>query len=242
MREIRVAYEVVGKSHEGLIVYDEVIERPRPALYMQPNWYGVCEKNSSQAASIAGRDYVVLLADMFGAGHFEKQLTPPERLEQVKHIHTDLDFTLTCANAAFDALLAEAAKHGCVDSAKPAFGVGFCVGAGIVLDQLRNGLNLEACALFHSTLPNSAHPPAESKLRARCLILHGGSDPVTSKNDIDTLETELTEAGVDWQTVMFANGLHSFTEPYCKPGPLERYDEHATLKSYRLMQDFFLNW
>jgi hypothetical protein len=47
---------------------------------------------------------------------------------------------------------------------------------------------------------------------------------------------------VDWQTVMFANGLHSFTEPYCKPGPAERYDENATLKGYRLMEDFFLNW
>jgi hypothetical protein len=57
-----------------------------------------------------------------------------------------------------------------------------------------------------------------------------------------SLETELSAAGVDWQTVMFANGLHSFTEPYCKPGPLERYDEHATLKGYRLMQDVFLNW
>jgi dienelactone hydrolase len=125
---------------------------------------------------------------------------------------------------------------------KAAFGVGFCVGAGIVLDQMLNGLNLEACALFHSTLPSSARPPVESKLRTRCLILHGASDPVTSKNDIDTLEMELTDAGVDWQTVMFANGLHSFTEPYCKPGPLERYDENATLKSYRLMHDFFLNW
>jgi dienelactone hydrolase len=242
MREIRVAYEVNGESHAGAVVYDETIERPRPALYMQPNWYGVCEKNSAQAASIAGRDYVVLLADMFGAGHFQKPLTPPERLELVKNIHTNLDFTLPCANSAFDALLAEAVEQGCVDPSKPAFGVGFCVGAGIVLDQMRNGLNLEACALFHSTLPNSAHPPAESKLRARCLILHGASDPVTSKDAIDTLENELTTAGVDWQTVMFANGLHSFTEPYCKPGPAERYDEDATLKSYRLMNDFFLSW
>jgi len=242
MREIRVAYEVKGTLHEGLVVYDETLERPRPVLYMQPNWYGVCEKNSAQAASIAGRDYVVLVADMFGADHFQRQWAPPERLELVKHIHTNLDFTLSCANGAFNALMKEATKVGCVDASKPAFGVGFCVGAGIVLDQLRHGLNLEACALFHSTLPNSAHPPAESKLRARCLILHGASDPVTSKNDIDTLEAELSQAGVDWQTVMFANGLHSFTEPYCKPGPAERYDEHATLKGYRLMQDFFLNW
>jgi dienelactone hydrolase len=242
MREIKVPYEVNGKLHEGRVVYDEMIERPRPALYMQPNWYGVCEKNSSQAASIAGRDYVVLLADMFGAGHFEKQLAPSERLEQVKHLHTNLDFTLSCSNSAFDALMAEAVKLGCVDPAKPAVGVGFCAGAGVILDQMRNGLNLEACALFHSTLPNSAHPPAESKLRARCLILHGASDPVTSKADIDTLETELTAAGVDWQTVMFAKGLHSFTEPYCKPSPAERYDENSTLKSYTLMNDFFLNW
>jgi dienelactone hydrolase len=242
MREVKVAYEVHGKPHEGTIVYDEMIERPRPALYMQPNWYGVCDKNRAQAASIAGRDYVVLLADMFGANHFQKQLAPPERLEQVKHIHTNLDFTLPAANGAFNAMHAEAVKLGCIEAKAPAFGIGFCVGAGIILDQLRHGLNLEAAALFHSTLPNSAHPPAENKLHARCLILHGSSDPVTSKADIDTLEAELSAAGADWQTVMFAGGLHSFTEPYCNPSPLERYDEGATLKGYRLMNDFFLNW
>lgn len=242
MREIAVAYEVGGTAYEGRIVYDDALERPRPALYMQPNWYGVCEKNGAQAASIAGRDFVVLLADMFGADHSRKPLTPPERLELVKNLHTNLDFTLALATAAFDALMTEAIGVGCVDAARPAFGAGFCAGAGIVLDQLRNGLSLEACALFHSTLPNSARPPAENKLRARCLILHGADDPVTSKADVDTLETELTAAGVDWQTVMFAGGLHSFTEPYCKPGPAERYDEDATLKGYRLMRDFFLNW
>ena len=242
MREIRVRFQAHGRPHEGAVIYDETIVRPRPALYMQPNWYGVCEKNAAQAASIAGRDYVVLLADMFGAEHHTKQLAPPERLEQVKNIHTNLDFTLPCADAAFNALMAEAVKQGCVDQAKPVFGVGFCVGAGIVLDHMRHGLNLEAAALFHSTLPNSAHPPAESKLRGRCLILHGSADPVTPKDAIDTLESELSAAGVDWQTVMFAGGLHSFTEPYCNPSPLERYDEHATLKGYGLMRDFFLNW
>jgi dienelactone hydrolase len=91
-------------------------------------------------------------------------------------------------------------KQGCVDASTPAYGAGFCAGAGIMLDQMRHGLMLEACALFHSTLPNSAHPPAENKLRARCLILHGSKDPVTPKNAIDALETELDEAGVDWQT------------------------------------------
>src|ERR1700739_4906495 len=115
MREIRVPYEVDGELHEGLVVCDEASERPRPALYMQPNWYGVCGKKSAQAASIAGRDYIVLLADMFGAGHSEKKLTPPERLEQVKNIHTNLDFTLPRANAAFDAMLAEAVNLRCVD-------------------------------------------------------------------------------------------------------------------------------
>lgn len=242
MREIRVRYTVNGTPHEGAIVYDDMIERPRPALYMQPNWYGVCDKNSAQAASIAGRDYVVLLADMFGAAHAEKQLAPPERLELVKNLHLNLDFTLPCATSAFNALMAEAVKLGCVDAPAPAYGVGFCAGAGIMLDQLRHGLTLDACALFHSTLPNSAHPPAENKLSARCLILHGSKDPVTPKSAIDALETELDEAGVDWQTVMFAGGLHSFTEPYCKPGPAERYDEDATLKGYRLMNDFFFRW
>ena len=36
---------------------------------MQPDWAGVCADTVTQARDIAGKDYVVLMADMFGEGY-----------------------------------------------------------------------------------------------------------------------------------------------------------------------------
>jgi hypothetical protein len=36
---------------------------------MQPDWKGVCADTVAQAHAVAGEDYVVLMADMLGAGY-----------------------------------------------------------------------------------------------------------------------------------------------------------------------------
>ena len=45
----------------------------RPAVFMQPDWNGVSAETIAQARTVAGKDYVVLVADMFGAGWGDKQ-------------------------------------------------------------------------------------------------------------------------------------------------------------------------
>jgi dienelactone hydrolase len=75
MAEKKVAYQVGGRHFEGMIVYDESVTSKRPVIFMQPDWKGVCADTIGQAHIVAGKDYVVLMADMFGAGYGDKPKT-----------------------------------------------------------------------------------------------------------------------------------------------------------------------
>src|SRR6202035_2669788 len=42
MIEKKVPYQVDGRQFEGVIVYDDGVTTKRPAIFMQPDWKGVC--------------------------------------------------------------------------------------------------------------------------------------------------------------------------------------------------------
>jgi dienelactone hydrolase len=75
MAEQKVPYQVDGRPFEGMIVYHDDVKAKRPTVFMQPDWKGVCADTIAQARTVAGRDYVVLMADMFGAGYGDKPKT-----------------------------------------------------------------------------------------------------------------------------------------------------------------------
>ena len=60
--EKKVPYEVNGRQFEGKIVYDDSVKGKRPLVYMQPDWKGVDKDTTGQAQTVAGKDYVVLMA------------------------------------------------------------------------------------------------------------------------------------------------------------------------------------
>ena len=118
MAEKKVPYQVNGRQFEGVIVYDDSVKTKRPVIFDQPDWKGVCADTIEQAHTLAGKDYVVLLADMFGAGYGDKPKTREELRAGMTAVHKDLPFTIACGNAAYDVALAEADKLGLIDPNK----------------------------------------------------------------------------------------------------------------------------
>jgi dienelactone hydrolase len=237
MAEVKVPYQVNGRPFEGMIVYDDSVRTRRPAIFMQPDWKGVCADTIAQAQTVAGKDYVVLMADMFGAGYGAKPKTYQELMAGMKAVHTDLAFTVACGGAAYDVLLAEANKLGVVDPARKA-AIGYCAGGGFALEQARAGADFSAVVVFHVTNPNPVVPGTPCNIKGRVLAIHGSDDPVTPKPMMDAFEEEMSAAHIDWQVVMFGGAVHSFCDPTVNSGPT-RYDEKLCRKSYRLMRDFF---
>jgi dienelactone hydrolase len=238
MAEKRVAYQVNGRQFEGAIVYDDSVKTKRPAIFVQPDWKGVCADTIEQARTAAGKDYVMLLADMYGKGYGDKPKAPPELRAGMTAVHKDLPFTIACGKAASDTLLAEADKLGLIDTGKKA-AIGFCAGGGFVLEQARAGADFKAFVVFHVTNPNPVVPGTPCNIKGRVLALHGRADPVTPKPMMDAFEEELTKAKVDWHVVTFGRGVHSFCDPTVNNPGMSQYDEKLCRTSYMLMRDFF---
>src|SRR5579872_6567580 len=60
-------YDVGGKKMQSVLVYDDAAKTPRPGLVMTPDWLGINADNIALAKQIAGKDYVILVADVYGA-------------------------------------------------------------------------------------------------------------------------------------------------------------------------------
>jgi dienelactone hydrolase len=238
MAEQKVPYQVDGRQFEGVIVYDDSVKAKRPVVFMQPDWKGVCPDTIGQARAVAGKDYVVLMADMFGSGYGAKLKTVDELRAGMLAVHKNLPFTIACGGKAYESLFAEAQKLGVVGPAK-VVAIGYCAGGGYVLEQARAGADYKAVVVFHVTNPNPVVAGTPCNIKGRVLAIHGRADPVTPKPMMDALEEEFSKAKIDWQVMMFGPpAVHSFCDPTAK-GPATQYDEKLCRKSYMLMRDFF---
>lgn len=238
MAERKVAYQHNGREFEGLIVYDDSVQTKRPVVFMQPDWKGIDKDTTGQARTVASKDYVVLMADMFGKGYGDKPKQREELRAGMLAVHKDLPFTLACGGKALDALMAEADKLGVADTSKVG-AIGYCAGGGYVLEQARAGATFKGIVVFHVTNPNPVVPGTPCNIKGRVLAIHGRADPVTPKPMMDALEDELTKAKVDWHMVTFGRGVHSFCDPTANNPAATMYDEKLCRTSYMLMRDFF---
>src|SRR5258706_1889999 len=61
-----IVYKIGDVEFASTLVYDDAVKTPRPGLVMAPNWFGANEASIEKAKTLAGKDYVILLADVFG--------------------------------------------------------------------------------------------------------------------------------------------------------------------------------
>jgi dienelactone hydrolase len=234
--EKKVPYEYQGRKFEGVLVFDDSVKRPRPAIFDQPDWKGVCADTIAQARIVAGKEHVVLLADMYGVGYGDKPKTPAELGAGMRAVHDDLAFTLGCGAKAMEALTAAAKSAGLIDSEK-LVAIGYCAGGGFALEQGRAGADFKGIVVFHVTNPNPVKAGVPCNIKGRVLAIHGSADPVTPRPMMQALEDELTAAKVDWEIVTFGHAVHSFCDPTANAGPT-RYDEKLCRKSYAMLREF----
>ena len=112
MIEHPVPYEYEGKQYEGRIVYDDSVSGKRPAIYMQPDWLGVCSHTVEMALDAAQSDYVVLLVDMYGKDYGGMQKTNEELGRVARGNRSNIDFILGCGRGGRQILDCRSRKDG----------------------------------------------------------------------------------------------------------------------------------
>ncbi len=233
-RAVPVDWTVGGAPYSGFVVYDDATTTKRPGVVMVPNWMGVTPAAVERAKTLAGTDYVVLVADVFGAK--VRPADPKEAGKVAEALYADRAALRARAKAAVDALVAQAGKVP-LDPTKVG-AIGFCFGGSTVIELARSGADLDGVVSFHGGLDTTA-PAAEGAVKAPLLVLNGAADANVKPEQIVAFEKEMTKAGADWQFVNFGGAVHCFAESEANRPPNCLYDPEAAARAYGMMGLFF---
>lgn len=226
----------VGKdTFSGTLVYDGTNTIKRPGLVMVPNWLGATDDAVEKAKQVAGDDYVVLVADVYGKGVRPKN--GEEALTQVRKVYSDGGVQLRArVNEAMKVLKAQA-DAAPLDVAKiGAFG--FCFGGSAVLELARSGAEVAGVVSLHGGV-DTYLPVEGNNVRASILVLNGADDTSVTDENIAAFEKEMDAAKADWQFVDFSGAVHCFTQPESNNPPNCVYNERAAKRAFEMMHDFF---
>ncbi|CAD2248026.1 dienelactone hydrolase family protein [Xanthomonas arboricola pv. corylina] len=225
----------IGKdTFSGVLVYDDAGAAKRPGLVMVPNWRGVNDSAVTKAKQLAGDDYVVLVADVYGKG--KRPANDSEAGQFAGALKKDPPTLRARALKAVDVLKAQAGKAP-LDASRIG-AVGFCFGGTTVLELVRAGAQLAGVVSLHGGIATPS-PAAAGSARTPLLVLNGADDKSVSKADIAAFETEMNAAGADWQFVNFSGAVHCFAEADANSPPGCLYNPRAAKRAYRMLGDFF---
>ena len=226
-----VDWSLDGTTFKSVLVYDDASSAKRPGLVMVPNWYGISDIAIEKAKKVAGRDYVILLTDMYGESVRPK--SDAEAKAAVAPFYADRTLMRKRIGKAFDVLKAQAAEAP-VDLDRLA-AIGFCFGGAAVLDLARSGADVKAAVAFHGDL-STDDPGLTKNIKARVLAMNGSDDVATMPEAPKFIES-MRASSADWQFVVIGHAVHCFTETEAtaKTGNC-RYDEKAASRSYAMMR------
>jgi dienelactone hydrolase len=234
-RADKISWTDGGKTFDGYMVWDDASKAARPGLVMVPNWYGVNDHAVAKAKTLAGKDYVILLADVYGRG------VRPANADQAGKAsgaaYADPAALRSHALAALKALRGAAGKAPL--DVRHVGAIGFCFGGAVALELARSGADIAGVATFHGNLSTKL-PAKPGAIKGPVLVMNGAEDSFTPAAAIAGFQDEMRAAKADWQFVNYGGAVHCFAEP----------DEHGTVpgcqfhepsyrRSVKLMHSFF---
>jgi dienelactone hydrolase len=229
-----VVYELDGTKFEGVLVYDDAVKTPRPGLVLVPNWLGINEPNLKQAATVAGKQYIIFVADIYG------QAVRPKNTEEAGKaagaVKGDRNLLRARMNKGLEVLRTEGKAVGL--DAKKLGAIGFCLGGTSVLELARSGAPVAGVVSFHGGL-DAPIPATEGAITAKVLALHGAEDPFVPATEVKGFEEEMRKAKADWELVSYGGAVHSFTDVDANAAGQAQYNAKVARRAYLAMNDFF---
>ena len=228
-----VEWQLDGTRYSGVLVFDDEGDGRRPGVVMVPNWRGVNASAIEKAGRIAGDDYVVLVADVYGSAVRPKD--DAEAAAASRPLRENRAVLRARARAALDALKAQAGKAP-LDASRIA-AVGFCFGGSTVLEMARAGMPLAGVVSLHGGL-STPSPAAAGSAKVPMLVLNGAADRGVTAEDIAAFGKEMDGAGADWQFVNFSGAVHCFAESDANSPPGCLDDPRAAKRAWKMMDNF----
>jgi dienelactone hydrolase len=231
--------ETLTYPADGLVMKSELFFEPksgtRAGVLVYPEAYGLNQHALQRAQRLASLGYVALACDLHGEGRVVEDLG--ESIKMLDPLYADPSKTRARAIGGLKALMAREE----IDAARIGT-IGFCFGGTMSLELARSGADIKGVVGFHSGLGTLAPKTDAKAIKARILVCIGGDDPFIQLEQRAAFESEMRDAGVDWQMNVYGNTVHSFTNPTAanaKRPDAVRYSEEADRRSWKAMQNFF---
>lgn len=234
MRHETLTYQADGLTMQSQLFF-EPASGPRAGVLVFPEAFGLGEHAIGRAERLAAMGYVALACDLHGDGQVVDDLQ--QAIGLLQPMLADPTHTRARAAGGLKALVSRPE----VDPARVA-SIGFCFGGTMSLELARSGADLKAVVGFHSGLATSAPKTDAGAIKARILVCIGADDPMIPSEQRAAFETEMREAGVDWQVHLYGNTVHSFTNPEAAKRNMPdaiRYDAEADARSWASLQQLF---
>lgn len=228
-----VEWTLDGTHFKSVLVYDDASSAKRPGLVMVPNWFGVNDEAIKKADMIAGKQYVILLTDMYGADVRPQLDNTQQAMAATKPLYSDRALMRKRIVEALAQLKAQAGSAP-IDLSRLA-AIGFCFGGSAVLDLARSGADVAAVVSFHGGL-STDDPSLAKHIKARALVMNGADDKSTMP-DAPKFLAEMSQNPAPYQFVVIGHAVHCFTE-VGEHSPGCEYNAAAAAQSYGLMH----NW
>jgi len=215
---------------EGYLAHDGKPGK-KPAIMIAHAWAGRDKFECGKAEALAEMGYVGFAMDNYGKGVLGTSM------EENSALMTPFLEDRGKLRQRLLAGLKTLAGLDMVDTSRIA-AIGFCFGGLCVLDLARSGADVKGVVSFHGLFGAPENLPGE-KITAKVLALHGHDDPMVPPENVLALETEMTEAGVDWQMHAYGHTSHAFTNPQANmPDNGMMYSGNADRRSWIAMQNF----
>ncbi len=234
MRHETLTYEADGLTMRSQLFF-EPASGPRAGVLVFPEAFGLGEHAISRAERLAALGYVALACDLHGEGRIVDDLQ--EALGLLTPLFSDPSRTRARAAGGLQALVARSE----VDAGRIA-AIGFCFGGTMSLELARSGADLKAVVGFHSGLATNAPKTDAKAIKAKILVCIGGDDPMIPPEQRAAFESEMRDAGVDWQMNLYGNTVHSFTNQEAAKRNMPdaiRYSPEADARSWASLQELF---
>jgi dienelactone hydrolase len=198
-----------------------------------PEAFGLGDHSIDRAKQLANLGFVALACDLHGEGRFVDDLS--EAMARLQPLFDDPSHTRARAHGALKALTTRSE----VDAAQVA-AIGFCF--PIPLELARSGADIRAVVGFHTGLSTNAPKTDARAIKARVLVCIGADDPFIPPEQRAIFESEMLDAGVDWQMHIYGGTVHSFTNRTAEHRGMPdaiRYSAEADARSWTSMLELF---
>ena len=225
-----VEYGTAGHPYQGYLSFPR--DRGRaPCVFVIHDWSGVSDATCAVADEMAKLGYVAFAIDLYGKGRRgsgadqSAELMRPFVEDRAKLL-APMALALELANT-----------HERIDAQRLA-AVGFCFGGMCALDLARRRFPFRGVVSVHG-VPSPIAGLKPDGIASSVLVLQGSDDPLAPSAQMDSLATELSTAGADWQMHVFGGVQHAFTNPAANdPASGIRYDATAHKRARKLIADF----